>query len=861
MSFNPRKLDSRFQVRTGAVGTAVIASAGEEWVAAPAASAAPAAAGAAVAAADDKAAAGREKSRLISSHGPRIETTGKIGGEFSRTKGAAFLASRLVTWERFKAEAAVALAAKPHDPIRVTLPDGKVVEAVAFETTPLDIANGISKALGKRACVARVVYTRRVAGSESDTVVHAEEEDEDADKPDISHLLNETELKKASSPNEVWDLTRPLEGDCFLELLDFDTPEGRSTFWHSSAHVLGQALERELGVKLTMGPPTKDGFYYDAYMGKDSLREVDLPTIDKAADTISKEKQPFERLVLSRAQALELFADNPFKVQIISAKIPEGALTTAYRCGHLVDLCTGPHLPDTSRVGAFQTMKTSAAFWLGSTDNDALQRVYAVAYPDSKQLKKHLKDLEDAKKFDHRTVGAEQSLFFFHELSPGSCFFLPHGARVFRCLQQMIREQYWRRGFHEVVTPNMFNLDLWKISGHAEHYLENMFTFDIEGQKFGLKPMNCPAHCLMFKHRMRSFRELPLRIADFGVLHRNEFSGALTGLTRVRRFQQDDAHIFCRQDQIEDEVNGALDFMASIYETLGFTFELDLSTKPAKAMGDDELWKRAELMMKTALERFGRPWSINPGDGAFYGPKIDVKVYDALGRRHQCATIQLDFQLPIRFDLKFRSGRASGPADEAAADASAAAAAAAATPAGPPGSAPAVLEGDFERPVIIHRAVLGSVERMIAVLTEHLKGKWPFWLSPRQVSVVPVDPHPELMAYARTVTERIHAGGFYVDIEDSNKTLPKKIRESQLAQYNLILVVGWAEVKNESVNVRTRDNITHGEFRLDEFVATLQSLQNARSDDFIKAAEAAGVKPIAAPAAKGADAAASAGDA
>ena len=542
-------------------------------------------------------------------------------------------------------------------------------------------------------------------------------------------------------------------------------------------------------------------------------------------------------------------------------------------------------------------------------------------------MKNYLSMVEEAKKRDHRLLGGKQELFFFHELSPGSCFFMPHGARIFNRLTEHIRGEYRVRGFHEVVTPNMFNLDLWRISGHADHYLENMFTFQVEGADFGLKPMNCPGHCLMFDHRVRSYRELPLRLADFGVLHRNEFSGALTGLTRVRRFQQDDAHIFCRPDQIRDEVVAALDFMDAVYGVFGFSFELDLSTRPAKALGSAEVWARAEAMMAEALNGFGRPWKLNPGDGAFYGPKIDIKVFDALGRRHQCATIQLDFQLPIRFNLRYKARNlAEEEAAEAAEEAVAAttkeeggvtptlapqvkqqqqqqqqdlpptfestavtttdASSSTTTDApvgGPfnghsgkkreknkpkPAATSVVGEGGggggggggekmeevvgqsqatghhhvsqvaslverarsgvdelptgFERPVIIHRAILGSVERFCAVLIEHTGGKWPFWLSPRQVSIVPVA--LKYADYAQSVAGRLHAEGYFVDVDLSKNTLNKKIRDAQVEQYNFILVVGAEEETAGTVNIRSRTNERMGTMLVDDFVSFARQL-------------------------------------
>ncbi|MCL7034358.1 hypothetical protein MKW94_005362 [Papaver nudicaule] len=361
--------------------------------------------------------------------------------------------------------------------------------------------------------------------------------------------------------------------------------------------------------------------------------------------------------------------------------------------------------------------------------------------------------------YDHRLLGAKQELFFCHHLSPGSWFFLPYGYRIYNKLVDFIKVQYRRRGYDEVGTPNMYNMQLWETSGHASKYKENMFVFEIDKQEFGLKPMNCPGHCLMFDHRVRSYRELPLRLADFGALHRNEASGALGGLTRVRRFQQDDAHIFCRESQIKPEV----------YDIFGFTFELELSTRPEKYIGEIEVWDKAEGALTEALNEFGRPWKINEGDGAFYGPKIDISVFDALKRKFQCATIQLDFQLPIRFNLSYSAE------DEA----------------------------KKEKPVMIHRAVLGSVERMFAILLEHYKGKWPFWLSPRQAIVCPIS--EKSIPYAQELQEQIDKAGYYVDIDMTDRKINKKIREAQLAQYNYMLVVGEEEARNKTLSLRSRD--------------------------------------------------------
>lgn len=374
--------------------------------------------------------------------------------------------------------------------------------------------------------------------------------------------------------------------------------------------------------------------------------------------------------------------------------------------------------------------------------------------------------LEEAAKRDHRKIGKEQELFFFHELSPGSCFFLPHGTRIYNTLVEFLRSEYWERGYEEVITPNMYNSKLWETSGHWQNYQENMFVIDVEKDKFGLKPMNCPGHCLLFSHRERSYRELPWRVADFGVLHRNEFSGALTGLTRVRRFQQDDTHIFCTEEQVGQEIHGLFDFLKHVYGMLGFTFKLKLSTRPDKYVGEIETWDLAEKQLQSALEKFtadgGGQWEFNPGDGAFYGPKIDITISDALRRDHQCATIQLDFQLPQRFKLEYNTGEAvkakEGEEKEEV--------------------------SHYKTPVMIHRAIFGSVERFIAILTEHFGGKWPFWLSPRQILIIPV--MAAANDYVLELQTMFRAKLMHVDIDIGPNTMAKKIRNGQLQQYNFI---------------------------------------------------------------------------
>ncbi|XP_037738925.1 threonine--tRNA ligase, mitochondrial isoform X3 [Chelonia mydas] len=616
------------------------------------------------------------------------------------------LAERLCLYEKLKAaydERCADRAQKAGGPIQISLPDGQQVEGESLRTTPYHVASQIGRGLAEGAVAARV-------------------------------------------NGALYDLDRPLESNATLEFLGFDSPEGQAVFWHSSAHVLGAAAERVYGALLCHGPSTESGFFYDMYLAGRTVLGSELPALEEACKSIVREKHPFERLEVSREDLLELFKYNKFKLQVIEAKVTSPA-ATVYRCGGLIDLCRGPHIRHTGKIRALKILKSSSAFWKGDPALESLQRVYGISFPSPVRLEEWEQLQEEAASRDHRRIGKEQELFFFHELSPGSCFFLPRGTHIYNTLIDFIKSEYRKRGFSEVVTPNIYNAKLWELSGHWQHYSDHMFCFPVENETFALKPMNCPGHCLMFAHRPRSWRELPLRLADFGVLHRNESSGTLTGLTRVRRFQQDDAHIFC---------------------TLG-------------------------QQLEKSLNDFGQPWELSPGDGAFYGPKIDIQIKDALGRYHQCATIQLDFQMPMRFDLTYISKDGS----------------------------------TSERPVMIHRAVLGSVERMLAVLAENYSRKWPLWLSPFQVMVIPVGPDTEV--YAREVRETFHQAGFTADVDaDWGATLNRKIRKAQLAQYNFQLVVGRKELSSRTVNVRTRDSRQHGQRGLQEVLLRLRELRDAR---------------------------------
>uniref|UniRef100_A0A803VT14 threonine--tRNA ligase n=1 Tax=Ficedula albicollis TaxID=59894 RepID=A0A803VT14_FICAL len=624
-----------------------------------------------------------------------------------------FIEDRLKLYEVLKKEHDALLAyraANQSKSIKVTLTDGEMVEGESWRTTPYELAVGISQVLASNAVIAKV-------------------------------------------NGELWDLDRPLEGDCTLELLTFDNEEAKAVYWHSSAHILGEAMEGYFGGCLCYGPPIENGFHYDMYIEDRSVSSTEFPLLENRCKNIIKEKQAFERLEVKKEILLDMF---------------KHSLCFAYRCGPLIDLCRGPHVRHTGKIKALKIIKSSSTYWEGKSDMETLQRIYGISFPDNKMMKEWEKVQEEAKNRDHRKIGKEQELFFFHDLSPGSCFFLPRGAFLYNTLTDFIRGEYRRRNFTEVVSPNIYNSKLWEASGHWQHYSENMFSFEIEKETFALKPMNCPGHCLMFAHRPRSWRELPLRLADFGVLHRNELSGTLSGLTRVRRFQQDDAHIFCTMEQIEEEIKGCLDFLKSVYAVFGFTFQLHLSTRPENYLGDSEIWDHAEKQLQNSLNNFGEQWNLNPGDGAFYGPKIDIKIKDAIGRYHQCATIQLDFQLPIRFNLTYDGD-------------------------------------DKKRPVIIHRAILGSVERMIAILAENYGGKW------------------------YVVCSQFFEAGFMSDVDlDQSCTLNKKIRNAQLAQYNFILVVGEKEKANNAVNVRTRDNKVHGEISVSSAIEKLKKFKTSQ---------------------------------
>lgn len=553
---------------------------------------------------------------------------------------------------------------------------------------------------------------------------------------------------------------------------------------HSLAHILAQAVMQMFPeAKLGIGPTTENGFYYDFELPRTLIPE-DLALLEKHMKKIVAQKQPFSGEVVSTKKAKEMLkkAGQPYKVELVE-DLEKGAAGGASGKGGgvrevsfyantlnnkvmFVDLCRGGHLENTGEVGAFKLEKISGAYWRGDEKRPMLQRIYGVAFKTQQELDDYFHQLEEAKRRDHRKLGMELDLFQFSDISPGAAFYHPKGAILFNELTAFLRREYRKRDYREVVTPLVYDKELWERSGHWEHYRENMFLMKVDGRDASLKPMNCPSHMLMYQMRTRSYRDLPLRIADFAMLHRNEVRGALGGLTRVRKFSMDDCHIFVAEEQLEEEVVRCIDFTKYVYELFGFTFDVVLSTRPEKSMGTAQQWKAAEKALGSALKKVKLPYTINEGDGAFYGPKIDFRIRDSLRREWQCATIQIDFQMPIRFGLEFEGA-----------------------------------DGKTHRPVVIHRALLGSLERFIAILTEHFAGAFPFWLAPVQMMVLPLS--EKFNDYAQSVRQKLFDTGYRAEADYSDQTLGKKIRDAETQKIPLMLVVGEREKKEGTVAVRT----------------------------------------------------------
>ncbi len=548
---------------------------------------------------------------------------------------------------------------------------------------------------------------------------------------------------------------------------DFDI----STIRHSAAHLMAQAIGRlfkEYNPKFGIGPVIDNGFYYDIDMDY-KLTDADLRKIEKEMKKIIKEKLDIERKVLSRQEALQFFSDTQqdFKVELIN-DLPEDAEISCYSQGEFTDLCRGPHVENTKQIPmSFKLTNTAGAYWRGDSSRKMLQRVYAVAFSDKEQLKAHLNFLEEAKKRDHRILAKELELVIFDKVATASPFFTPKGTVVYNELIDFLRQLYHRFDYKEVITPQIMDSELWHTSGHYQNYKENMFFSNIDEREFAVKPMNCPAHMVLYKHHKFSYRDLPLRYADFGRIHRYEKSGTLAGLTRVRTFVQDDGHIFLELDQVQEEIKTLMTMIFMIYDHFGFKdVKVNLSTRPEKKVGSDETWDKAEAALEEALKASGHEYHIKEGDGAFYGPKIDLEVADAIGRHHQLGTIQLDFQLPERFDLKYTASN-----------------------------------GELRRPVVIHRALLGSLERFFGILIEHTAGAFPFWLAPVQAVIVPInlDAHGE---HCQKLYQELKRKGYRIEIDMRNESIAKKTRETQKKKVPFMLVVGDREMETNSVSVR-----------------------------------------------------------
>ncbi|MGA8942592.1 MAG: threonine--tRNA ligase [Thermoactinomyces sp.] len=588
---------------------------------------------------------------------------------------------------------------------------------------------------------------------------------------EVAESISKSLLKKAVAgkvDGKVVDLTAVVPDGAEVRILTLEDEEGLEIYRHSTAHLMAQALKRLYpDVKLGIGPVIEDGFYYDVDLPV-RLTPEDLPRIEAEMKKIVKENLPIVRKVVSRNEALQIYEkqNDHLKLEIIR-ELPEDAQITIYEQGDFFDLCRGPHLPSTGKIKAFKLLSIAGAYWRGDSNNQMLQRIYGTAWPKKSELDEHLHFLEEARKRDHRKLGRELELYMFSEEAPGMPFYLPNGMVIRNELERFSRQLQKEAGYLEVRTPLIMNQRLWEQSGHWDHYKENMYFTNIDEESFAVKPMNCPGHMLIFKNGIRSYRDLPLRLAEFGQVHRHELSGALNGMLRVRTFTQDDAHIFVRPDQIEEEVMNALRLIDKIYQPFGFPYSVELSTRPEDSMGSDELWERAESSLKNVLDRSGVEYRINEGDGAFYGPKIDFHIRDALKRSHQCATVQLDFQMPEKFDLSYIGE-----------------------------------DNDRHRPVVIHRAIYGSLDRFIGVLVEHYGGAFPLWLAPVQVKVLPIS--RTFNEYARQVLSELKAAGIRAELDDRDEKIGYKIREAQMKKIPYMFVVGEKEAEAGTVAVRKR---------------------------------------------------------
>lgn len=630
--------------------------------------------------------------------------------------------------------------------IKITLKDGSVKE-VESGMSILEIAKGISEGL------ARVATAGKVNG-------------------------------------EVKDLRTTINEDCSLEILTFESDlDGKKAYWHTTSHIMAQAVKRLFpNVKLAIGPAIDDGFYYDFDVEK-PFSDEDKAKIEDEMKKIIKEDLQIERFELPRAEAIKLMKDKneDYKVELIE-DLPEGEVISFYKQGEFTDLCAGPHLTSTGKVKAIKILSSSGAYWRGDEHNKMLQRIYAISFPKASQLEEYINLIEEAKKRDHRKLGKELELFFFDETAPGMAYWMPKGFKMMNVLIDMWRKEHEKRGYLEFSGPQLNSSELWKISGHWDHYKEDMFVLtDSDGREQALKPMNCPNAIKLYASKLRSYKDLPLRYNDIDVIHRNEKSGQLNGLFRVRMFRQDDSHNFITEDQIGAEIKNIIELAKYLYGLFGLDFELTLSTRPDDYMGDIELWNKAEQNLKDVLDDLcGKEnYRINEGDGAFYGPKIDIKMKDCLGREWQMGTVQVDFQLPLRFNLSYIDA-----------------------------------DGEKKTPILIHRALFGSFERFIGIITEHFAGAFPTWLAPVQVKVLPIaDAHIE---YANKVKEELQKAGVRVEVDDRQEKIGYKIREAQLQKIPYMLVVGDKEKEANAVGIRSRKDGDIGAKDLQEFIKNIK---------------------------------------
>lgn len=586
---------------------------------------------------------------------------------------------------------------------------------------------------------------------------------------------------------EVKDLRTVIDSDCALEILTFDDEDGKRAFNHTASHIMAQAVKRLYpDVKLTIGPAIHDGFYYD-FDVETPFSPEDLEKIEAEMKKIVKEGFVLEKFELSPDEAIKLMEEKnePYKVELIKEHADKGENISFYKQGEFTELCAGPHLADVKPVKAFKLTNCTGAYWRGDAKNKMLCRVYGTAFPKASMLEEHMAMLEEAKKRDHRKIGKELELFTIMEEGPGFPFFLPKGMALKNTLIDYWREIHREAGYYEIQTPMILNRALWERSGHWDHYKQNMYTTVIDDEDYAIKPMNCPGGILVYKTKMHSYKDLPLRMGELGLVHRHELSGALHGLMRVRCFTQDDAHIFMTREQIKEEIKGVVKLIDKVYNTFGFEYHIELSTKPEDSMGSEEDWEIATDALRDAVTELGYDFEVNEGDGAFYGPKLDFHLTDCLGRTWQCGTIQLDFQLPERFELEYVGA-----------------------------------DGAKHRPIMIHRVAFGSIERFIGILTEHFAGAFPTWLAPVQVKLLPIaDRH---LDYLNAIKDRLEKRGIRCEIDDRSEKIGFKIRSAQLEKVPYMLVAGDKDIENSTVSVRSRKDGEQGACSVDEFIQKIE---------------------------------------